>query len=152
MASSLWGLVCLIGALASGTLGISPHTQQRQPDSGGPLTPRVSPQIPPRLYQRFEDVRSIEHTSDEVPSAESFQDFHLDDFSVRGFQQQQSARPGANNHLTERRRADRGGGYMIGIAFVCFAWCARCVDFLKVNLLSISLAWFGIIYCEYNTW
>ncbi|GAA6230870.1 matrilin-3-like isoform X1 [Lates japonicus] len=112
MASSLWGLVCLIGAVASGTLGISPQprTQQRQPDSGGPLTPRVSPQVPPRLYQRFEDARSIEHTSDEVPSAESFQDFQMDDYSVRSFQQQQSARPGANSHLTERRRADSGAG------------------------------------------
>ncbi|XP_073321858.1 uncharacterized protein [Pagrus major] len=113
MPSSTWGLLCFIGILASGTLGTSPQfgSLNRKIHSISPLIPRVSPQVPPRVYHRFENIKSIEQTSDEVPSAESFQEVQLGVHTPRGFQQQQGARPGANNHLRqEARRADSGAG------------------------------------------
>ncbi|XP_039993298.1 matrilin-3-like [Xiphias gladius] len=111
MTPLMWDLVCFVGILASGTLGTVPQLrpQQRQIRSVGPVIPRVSPQVPPRAYQRPEDARSVEQASDEVQSAESFQEVQLRDYAARGFQQQQRARPGANNYLTqERRRVDTG--------------------------------------------
>ncbi|XP_023250520.1 matrilin-3-like isoform X4 [Seriola lalandi dorsalis] len=105
MTSLTWGLLCFIGILASGTLGIfpQPRSQHRQSHSVRPLNSRVSPQVPSRVRQHFE-IKSIEQTSDEVASAESFQEVQLGDYSTRGFQQQQSVRPGANNYLTQESR------------------------------------------------
>lgn len=75
-----------------------------------PLNPRAYAQVPPRVYQHVEDIRSIEQTSDEVQSAESFQEARLGEYTVLGFQQQQpGARAGATTHLTqESGRPDRG--------------------------------------------
>uniref|UniRef100_A0A3B4V6E6 Matrilin 3b n=1 Tax=Seriola dumerili TaxID=41447 RepID=A0A3B4V6E6_SERDU len=106
MTSLTWGLLCFIGILASGTLGIfpQPRSQHRQSHSVRPLNSRVSPQVPSRVRQHFE-IKSTEQTSDEVASAESFQEVQLGDYSNRGFQQQQqSVRPGANNYLTQESR------------------------------------------------
>ncbi|XP_040917358.1 matrilin-3-like isoform X3 [Toxotes jaculatrix] len=100
MTPSMRGLLCFIGVLASGILGSSVS----QVHSAG----RVSPRVHPRTSK---DIRSIEQTSDEVRSAESFQEVQLGEYTVRDFQRQQSGRPGANNHLTqERRRPDSGVG------------------------------------------
>ncbi|XP_071327390.1 matrilin-2-like isoform X2 [Trachinotus anak] len=111
MTSLTWGLVCFIGVLASGTLGTvpQPRSQHRQSHSVRPLISRVSPQIAPGPRQRFE-IKSTEQTPDGVPSAESFQEVQLGDYT-RGFQQQQSVRPGASNHLPqEGRTAGSGAG------------------------------------------
>ncbi|XP_051249192.1 matrilin-3 isoform X18 [Dicentrarchus labrax] len=112
MTPSVWGLLCLTGILASGTLGSLPQSgsRNRKIHSISPLIPRVSPQIPPRVHQRFEDIKSIEQTSDEPPSAETFQEMQLGGSTSRGFQQQ-AARAGANNYLTqETRTTDSGAG------------------------------------------
>lgn len=64
---------------------------------------------PPGVYQHFEDVASTEQTSDEVQSAESFQEVRVGDYTVLGFQQQQGPRAGASTHQAqESRRPDRG--------------------------------------------
>ncbi len=122
MTSSLWGLLCFIGVLASGTLGTSPQfgSHNRQIHSIRPLIPRGSPQVPPRANQRFEDIKSIEQTSDEVPSSETFQEVQLGDYTVRGFQQQQGGAPGANNYLAQERRRGDDGGWLVGR---CYASC-----------------------------
>lgn len=111
MTSSVWGLLWVVGILASGTLGIFPQfgSHNRNIHSISPLIPRVSPQVPPRVYQHSGEIKSIEQTSDEVPSAESFQEDRLGGSSPRGFQQQQQQR-GAHGHLTqEEPTSDRGG-------------------------------------------
>nr|XP_033497983.1 matrilin-3-like isoform X2 [Epinephelus lanceolatus] len=114
MTSLTWGLLCFIGILAPGTLGTFPQlgSRNRQIHSISPLSPRVSSQVPPRVYQSFEDIKSIEHTSDEVPSAETFQEVQLGGDTSRGYQQQQGAQPGANNNLVQDRRiaGNRAGG------------------------------------------
>ncbi|KAM9341233.1 uncharacterized protein ABDE67_014907 [Symphorus nematophorus] len=117
--SSVWGLLlCFTGILAPGALGAFPQfgSHDRKIHSISPLIPRVSPQVPPRVNQRLEDIKSIEQTSDEAPSAESFQEVQLGGYTARGFQQQQRgqqqqrARAGVNNYLTQdRRRTDSGG-------------------------------------------
>lgn len=76
-----------------------------------PLNPRAYTQVPPGVYQHFEDIRSTEQTSDEAQSAESFQEARLGDFTVLGFQQKQRQGPraGATTHLTQGSgRPDRG--------------------------------------------
>ncbi|XP_049453012.1 matrilin-3-like isoform X2 [Epinephelus fuscoguttatus] len=114
MTSLTWGLLCFIGILAPGTLGTFPQfgSRNRQIHSISPLIPRVSSQVPPRVYQSFEDIKSIEHTSDEVPSAETFQEVQLGGDTSQGYQQQQGAQPGANNNLVQDRRiaGNRAGG------------------------------------------
>ncbi|XP_070776782.1 matrilin-3-like [Enoplosus armatus] len=110
MTSSVWGLLCFIGILAPATLGASSHfgSRNRQIHSIRPSVPRVSPQVPPGFSQRFEDITSIEQTSDELPSSETFQEGQLGDYTVRGVQQQQQhgARAGANNDLKQGRTGD----------------------------------------------
>ncbi|XP_069016562.1 matrilin-3-like [Embiotoca jacksoni] len=101
MTSLTWRLVCFIGILSSGSLGTLPqprslHRQIR------PLIPRVSPQVPPRLHERHEDIRSIEQTSDEVPNAEMFQEVKRGDKTIRDFKQR---RAGTNNHLTQSQES-----------------------------------------------
>ncbi|XP_045919195.1 matrilin-2-like isoform X9 [Micropterus dolomieu] len=112
MTSSVWGLLGFIGILVSGTLGAFPQfgSHDRQIHSIRPLS--VSPQVPPRVNQRFGDIKSIEQTSDEEPSSESFQEVQLGDYGVRGFQQpQQGARPGASSYQNQgRRRTEDGAG------------------------------------------
>ncbi|XP_059209233.1 matrilin-3-like isoform X2 [Centropristis striata] len=113
MTSLMWGLLCFIGILSSETLGTSPKlgSRNRQIHSISPLISRGSSQVPPRVHQRFEDIRSIEQSSDEAPSAESFQEVRLGVSAARGFQQQQGARPAASNDLAqERRTADSAAG------------------------------------------
>ncbi|XP_029316217.1 matrilin-3-like isoform X15 [Cottoperca gobio] len=113
MTSLMCRLLCFIGILASGTLGTFPQfgSRNRQIHSIISLIPRESSQVPPRVHQRFEEIKSIELTSDEEPSAERFQEVQLGGHTARGFQQQQGARAGANNYLAqERRRADSGAG------------------------------------------
>ncbi|XP_042357107.1 matrilin-3-like [Plectropomus leopardus] len=114
MTSLTWGLLCFIGILAPGTLGTFPQfgSRNRQIHSISPLIPRVSSQVPPRVHQRFEDIKSIEENSDEEPSAETFQEVRLSGTMAKGFQQrQQGARPDGKNHLAQDRRiADNGAG------------------------------------------
>lgn len=109
MASSMWGLVCVMGLLASGSLGTSP---QLRPEQGRvhparPLVPRGAPRVPASVYQRIEDM-SVEQTSDEAPSAES-------DDTGRGFPR--SAPPPGANHLQaqERRGPDSAGWYRLHV-------------------------------------
>lgn len=120
MTSSVWALLCFIGILASGALGAREFgSDNRKIHSIRPSIPRLSPQVPPRVYERFEDIKSIEQTSDEAPSAETFQEVQLGGYTPRGFQQQ-GARPGANNYLTqERRRGDSGGWFVDVMCPVC---------------------------------
>ncbi|XP_035530412.1 matrilin-3-like [Morone saxatilis] len=110
MTPSVWGLLCLTGILASGTLGNLPQSgsRNRKIHSISPLIPRVSPQIPSSVHQRSEDIKSIEQTSDEPPSAETFQEVQLGGSAPRGFQQQ-GARTGANNYLTQETRTTASG-------------------------------------------
>ncbi|XP_047197563.1 matrilin-2 isoform X9 [Hippoglossus stenolepis] len=106
MTSLMWGLICFIGSLASGALGVFPQlrAQHRQIHSGSPLIPRASPQVHARVSQWFEDIKSAEQISDEALSAES-------DYTDRGFQQQQSVRPGVSSlQAQERWRSDRAAG------------------------------------------
>ncbi|XP_042243696.1 matrilin-3-like isoform X13 [Thunnus maccoyii] len=105
----MWGLMCFIGIQASGTLGISPQFGSRQIHSISPSITRESSQVSPRVYQRFANIKSIELSSDEVPSAESFQDVQLGGYTDRGFQQRGS-RTGTNNYLTQDRRTTDHGG------------------------------------------
>ncbi|XP_054861991.1 matrilin-3 isoform X3 [Amphiprion ocellaris] len=112
MASLMWVVVCLAAILSSGPVGTlaQPRSQRWQILSDGPPVSRRSPQVHPRSRERFEDIASIEQTSDEVPSAETFQDFQLDDYTVPDFQQRRGVRAGADNHLPpEGRRAGAGG-------------------------------------------
>ncbi|XP_028251837.1 matrilin-3-like [Parambassis ranga] len=99
MTSVLLGLVCVLCLLVRGSIGTFPR-------SDGPLIPRVSPHVPPRVY---EIDGSIELTSDEVPSAETFQDIQLDDYTVGDFPQRRGARAGANNYLAQQGRRAEGG-------------------------------------------
>ncbi|XP_008305169.1 matrilin-3-like [Stegastes partitus] len=113
MASLIWGLVCLAGILASGSVGTlaQPRSQHRQMLSVSPPVSRVSSQFHPRIRERFDDITSIEQTSDEVPSAETFRDVQLDDYTVQDFQQRRGVRAGATNHLPlDGRRAQGGAG------------------------------------------
>nr|XP_046269736.1 matrilin-3-like isoform X2 [Scatophagus argus] len=107
MTPSAWGLLCLICILASGTLGTFPQlgSHSRKIHSISPLIPRVSSQVPPRVYQRFGDIATIEQTSDEEPRAETVEAVQLGVYAPRGFQQQQ----GANNYLTQERRGSDSG-------------------------------------------
>nr|XP_020464264.1 matrilin-3 isoform X3 [Monopterus albus] len=90
MTSSLWRLVCVIPILVTGIQGTSQlPSQKRQIVSVSPSIPQVSLQVTPRFYQRFEDITSMEHTSEEVPSAEMIQELQLDDYTFHGFQQQE---------------------------------------------------------------
>ncbi|XP_041810454.1 matrilin-3-like [Chelmon rostratus] len=102
MTSPAWGLLCFIGLMASGALGTFPQfgSYSRKIHSS-PSAPRVSP----RVHQRSEDI------SDDAPGADTFQEVQLGDSTPRGSQQQQGVEQGANNHLTqERRAADSGAG------------------------------------------
>ncbi|XP_060918255.1 matrilin-2-like isoform X3 [Labrus mixtus] len=97
MSPALWELLCCLSLLSSGTLSQS----DRQIHSISPFIPRVSPQVPPRVNQRLRDVKSLEQTSDEEPSAETFQELQLADHAA----------PGDHSYLTqERRRAVTGAG------------------------------------------
>uniref|UniRef100_A0A3Q3GCP7 Matrilin 3b n=1 Tax=Labrus bergylta TaxID=56723 RepID=A0A3Q3GCP7_9LABR len=97
MTPALWELLCCLSLLSSGTLSQS----DRQIHTISPFIPRVSPQVPPRVHQRLRDVKSLEQTSDEEPSAETFQELQLAD----------QAAPGDRSYLTqERRRAVPGAG------------------------------------------
>ncbi|XP_070835075.1 matrilin-3-like isoform X3 [Chaetodon trifascialis] len=103
-------LLCFIGILAPGALGTSSQfgSYSRKIHSS-PFVPRVSPQVPPRVYQRFEDATPIEQTSDDVPMADTLQEVQQGDYTPRGAPQQQGVQQGANNHLTQgRRRAVSG--------------------------------------------
>lgn len=117
MTSLTWGLVCFIGFLVSGTRGTSPQfgSHNLQIHTIRPLNPRASTQVPPRVYQQFEDTRSIEQTSDEVQSAESFEEARLGAYTVRGFQQQQqqqqAARPSATTYLMQEREGSDSRGW-----------------------------------------
>ncbi|XP_070835077.1 matrilin-3-like isoform X5 [Chaetodon trifascialis] len=105
-------LLCFIGILAPGALGTSSQfgSYSRKIHSS-PFVPRVSPQVPPRVYQRFEDATPIEQTSDDVPMADTLQEVQQGDYTPRGAPQQQGVQQGANNHLTQgRRRAVSGAG------------------------------------------
>ncbi|XP_072220918.1 uncharacterized protein [Leuresthes tenuis] len=100
MASPICEVIVFIGILAAssrGTLAQS-RSQQRQIHSAGPL---LSPRVAPRAYERTDDFGSIEQTSVETQSAESFQEVQQDDYS---FEQRQGARAGANNYLTHEGR------------------------------------------------
>ncbi|XP_039642651.1 matrilin-3b isoform X3 [Perca fluviatilis] len=110
MTSLMWGLLCVSGILASAARGTFPQfgSRNRQIHSISPSIPRVSPHGPPRVSQRFEDIKSIEQTSDEL-SAETFGEVQRGGSTARAFQQQQGARTGANN-LEQERRADNGAG------------------------------------------
>ncbi|XP_028421862.1 matrilin-3-like isoform X2 [Perca flavescens] len=111
MTSLMWGLLCVSGILASATRGTFPQfgSRNRQIHSISPSIPRVSPHGPPRVSQRFEDIKSIEQTSDEL-SAETFQEVQRGGSTARAFQQlQQGTRTGANN-LAQERRTDNGAG------------------------------------------
>ncbi|XP_076605426.1 uncharacterized protein LOC143332062 isoform X6 [Chaetodon auriga] len=110
MTSPVRALLCFIGILAPGALGTSSQSgSYSRKIHSSPFVPRVSPQIPPRVYQRFEDVTPIEQTSDDVPRADTFQEVQQGDYTPRGAPQRQGVQQGANNHLTqERRRAVSG--------------------------------------------
>ncbi|XP_076605422.1 uncharacterized protein LOC143332062 isoform X2 [Chaetodon auriga] len=112
MTSPVRALLCFIGILAPGALGTSSQSgSYSRKIHSSPFVPRVSPQIPPRVYQRFEDVTPIEQTSDDVPRADTFQEVQQGDYTPRGAPQRQGVQQGANNHLTqERRRAVSGAG------------------------------------------
>ncbi|XP_032355923.1 matrilin-3 isoform X6 [Etheostoma spectabile] len=109
MTSLIWGLLCVSGILTSGTRGTFPQfgSRNRQIHSISPSIPRVSPHGPPRVSQRFEDFISIEKNTNDVPSADTFQEVQLGGSTTRGFQRQQGARTGAND-LAQERRADNG--------------------------------------------
>lgn len=113
MTSVMWGLVFFFGVLAPGTLGIVPHarSQRRQIHSAGLLNPRASPKVKPVLYERFEDIRSTEQVSDELPTAETFQEVQLGGYGVRGFQQ-----AGANNYLSQEGQRAGSGGWFVDAA------------------------------------
>lgn len=104
------GLLCFVGFLLSGARGTSPQFRSQNLQIR-PLHPRASPQVPPGLYQDFEDIRSVEQASDEAQSAESFQEALL--FHQQQQQQQQGqhgTRPGDSSHLMQEsgRRHSRG--------------------------------------------
>lgn len=103
MASSVWGLLCVI--LASGTLGAVPPfgSQNRKIQPTSPLIPRGSSQVRPRFYQRVGDVRSTEPTS----GAETVPE--LGGYAPRGVQRRQR---GTNNHLPQDRAG--GAGWFVG--------------------------------------
>ncbi|XP_075304118.1 uncharacterized protein LOC142366185 [Odontesthes bonariensis] len=102
MTSPICEVIVFIGILAAssrGTLAQS-RSQQRQIHSAGPL---LSPRVPPRAYERTDDFGSIEQTSVETQSAESFQEAQQGDYS---FEQRHGARADANNYLTHKERKD----------------------------------------------
>ncbi|XP_026209453.1 matrilin-3 isoform X4 [Anabas testudineus] len=105
------GLLCFVGFLLSGARGTSPQFRSQNLQIR-PLHPRASPQVPPGLYQDFEDIRSVEQASDEAQSAESFQEALL--FHQQQQQQQQGqhgTRPGDSSLLMQEsgRRHSRAG-------------------------------------------
>ncbi|KAG7510643.1 matrilin-2-like isoform X1 [Solea senegalensis] len=107
MTSLMLGLFCCIGILTSGTFS---QIRSRGPSVMSPVVQRVSPQVTARLYQHFEDVKSVEQTSDEVPSAEIFQQLpRSDHYSAQGVQQQQ-LHIATNVQAQDRRRSDSAAG------------------------------------------
>ncbi|XP_053191168.1 matrilin-3-like [Scomber japonicus] len=104
MISLTWGLMCFIGIQVSGSLAIAPQfgSRHRQIHSISPSVSRVSPRVSTRGHQRLGNVKSIELTSDEMPSVERFQDVQLIEYNGRGFQQK-GGRTGTNNYLTQDR-------------------------------------------------
>ncbi|XP_058471860.1 matrilin-3-like isoform X1 [Solea solea] len=107
MTSLMLGLFCCIGILTSGTFS---QIRSRGPSVMSPVVQRVSPQVTARLYQHFEDGKSVEQTSDEVPSAEIFQQLpRSDDYSAQGVQQQQ-LHIATNIQAQDRRRSDSAAG------------------------------------------
>ncbi|XP_034713313.1 matrilin-3-like isoform X8 [Etheostoma cragini] len=109
MTSLMWGLLCVSGILASGTRGTFPQfgSRNRQIHSISPSIPRVIRHGPPRVSQSSEDIISIEKNTNDVPSADAFQEVQLGGSTTRGFQQQQGARTGGDDQAQERR-ADSG--------------------------------------------
>ncbi|XP_075964646.1 uncharacterized protein LOC142968589 [Anarhichas minor] len=105
MNSVTWGLLGLIGILAAGTLATSPQlgSRNRQIHSIRPEIPRVSSQIAPRVRQRFEEIKSIEQSSDEAPSAGTFKEVQPGGSTARGSRQHSPL-----HQAQERRRADNG--------------------------------------------
>ncbi|KAM3871272.1 uncharacterized protein ACN63O_004514 [Diretmus argenteus] len=91
----MWGLVCCVCVLASGTHGTFPpfgsHDRLRHADSP-PVSPRLSPRVSPRGHHG-----SVGHTV--IGRDETFQERRPSDYTTRGFQ-------GANNHLPQSRRTD----------------------------------------------
>ncbi|XP_031732703.1 matrilin-3-like [Anarrhichthys ocellatus] len=107
MNSVTWGLLGLIGILVAGTLATSPQlgSRNRQIHSIRPVIPRVSSQIAPRVRQRFEEIKFIEQSSDEAPSAGTFKEVQPGGSTTRGSRQHSPL-----HQAQERRRADNGAG------------------------------------------
>ncbi|KAM9708141.1 uncharacterized protein ACNS7B_000560 isoform 2-T2 [Menidia menidia] len=98
MVPPTWELVLFIGLLGAGARG--------QVHAEGPLLP---PRVPARVYERADDFGSIEQTSVEAHSAESFKDHQQDDYSLERLQ---GARAGAKKLQTHegRRRFGEADG------------------------------------------
>ncbi|XP_041668862.1 matrilin-3-like [Cheilinus undulatus] len=110
MTPSLWGLLWFFSLLSRGTLGANPQSgpqSRRQIHSISPSLPRVSPQAPPRVQQRKHDIKTIEQTFDEEPSAETFQELQLTGHTTQDFQEQQGARPGSSNSRSQQASPKR---------------------------------------------
>ncbi|XP_029899933.1 matrilin-3b isoform X2 [Myripristis murdjan] len=101
MTSSVWGVFLCVAVLASGSQGTLP----RFGSADSPLDP---PRVSPRVYQSFQDVKTLEQSFVEVsPTDETLQEVHPGDYTLRGLQQ--SGRPDVSNHLTQSRgRTDSG--------------------------------------------
>lgn len=114
MTPSLWGLLCYFTILIPGTLGTYSEfgSQRRQIHSIRPSVTRVSPQVPPRVHERFRDVESTERTSDEEPSTETYQEVQLGEHDARGAQ---GARRGDYGSLTQERRRTDSGGELVNV-------------------------------------
>lgn len=118
MTSSVWGLLCFTGILASGTLGTFPPfgTHNRKIHSISPSFSRVSPQAPPRSYQTFQE---------------------LGGYTARGFQQQQRT----NNYLTQERRRADSAGWLVGrdtcVLYVRWQYPSTCNN----PLMSLCEIW-----------
>ncbi|KAF3701511.1 Matrilin-3 Precursor [Channa argus] len=92
MALLIPGLLCFYSFLALGTQGANDvHSQNRHIIT---LSPRL---VSPKVNQDYDDTRSIEQTSDEVQSAESFHRGQMGDWST------------ASNYQTQNRRTESGG-------------------------------------------
>ncbi|XP_067336988.1 matrilin-3-like isoform X4 [Channa argus] len=93
MALLIPGLLCFYSFLALGTQGANDvHSQNRHIIT---LSPRL---VSPKVNQDYDDTRSIEQTSDEVQSAESFHRGQMGDWST------------ASNYQTQNRRTESGAG------------------------------------------
>lgn len=114
--------MCFIGIQVLGSLAVPPQGGSRHPQIHS-ISPSVSrggsPRISTRGYQRLGNVKSIELTSDELPSAEHFQDAQLIEYSDRDLQQKGGRTGGTNNYLTQDRRGVVSGGELVDVLSVC---------------------------------